>query len=146
MERKESALSEVEKEVLNATLTQLTSSSSSSSSVTTTTGFPLSAYSLIESVLESHPTCHMAALFTLRLMLLRETVPQKEGDALPVYHSVVRNVIHRLLHYTSSATTDSPPSSASFSSVPGYAMAVCSLSNLMAHSDGVAYLLRDYQR
>ncbi len=120
------ALTADEKTVLLGVVEQLATASSSGP-----VSFPSVAYGLIERVLDAHSSCHMSALFLLRLMLLQHTAIDLAPDSAE--WRLLSNLLRRLETYSSEAPT--------LSSVPAYAMGVCALSNLLSHSNGAQYLL-----
>lgn len=99
--------------------------------------FEVEDYHFMERLLTHHPAVHMPCLFVVRLMFLHD----KLTDFRRL--SIVREIIRRLLatSETSSASSGSIEQVNPFASVPAHVMALCSLSNLLSHDTGKAYLL-----
>jgi len=108
----EPILSEEEKMLLSAVITNL------SSSPATNTHFASDpkTFTLLARVIEQQPSCQMAALFLLRLMVLHRELPQ--GHEATILALVERMNSH---------------GTASFSGLPASVMAVCTIANWMSH-------------
>lgn len=128
-----SALSDSEKSILEAVLTELSNAKPGTSSI----NFPVESYALLEKVMAEHPNAHMSCLFIVRLMLLHDRA--NEYDKL----NIVREILRRLLTHARSdgGIADASTSSDGFASVPAHVLAICAISNLLSHDAGADYLL-----
>jgi hypothetical protein len=147
---KGSALSAEEKEQIQIILEKLSQTSpaviSGSGKSLNTRDFTISDYMLMEKILSNHPEAHMSVLFVLRLMFLHDKVT--DFNRLTIVREIVRRLLSKINEVSrpsASDTGDRPPGSEKnpFATVPAHVMALCSISNLLSHDTGKAYLLGD---
>jgi hypothetical protein len=149
---KGSAMSEAEHSLLTSVVQRLVSSGLSFSSVpraatngqaaddSTATKFSIDEYLLFEKLLALHPKAQSPALFILRLMLLHD----RTSDYSDI--SIVREIVRRLLNkpppLAAAGAEIGSETSTGFASIPAHVMALCAISNLLAHEQGLSALYR----
>lgn len=133
------ALSEAEKEVIMTIIAKLNTAHDKKAKDL----FTIEDYIVIEKILANHPEGHMSSLFLLRLMFLHDHVT--DFSRL----EIVREITKRLLLPTTNNSSTTVMENANFgiangfASIPAHVMALCSISNLLSHDNGVNYLLGD---
>jgi hypothetical protein len=134
------ALTEEEKAVLNNVLSELSNMNNgkaASSPGPRPPAFPVEAYALLERVLAEHPAAHMSCLFVLRLMLLHDRA--NEFDKLTIIREIVRRLLTHARH--EGGINDCVTSADGFATIPAHVLAICAISNLLAHEQGADFLL-----
>lgn len=126
---KGSALTEEEHAVLTAVVQRLLNESAKTPDGSNETkGFSINEYLLFEKLIATVPKAQSPALFVLRLMFLHD----RTSDFSDL--TIVRELVRRLLQKTSES--NGAETSTSFASVPAHVMALCAISNLLAHERG----------
>lgn len=127
---KGSALTEEEHAILTAVVQRLLNESAAKTpdGGNETEGFSINDYLLFEKLIATIPKAQSPALFVLRLMFLHD----RTSDFSDL--TIVRELVRRLLQKTSQG--NGTETSTSFASVPAHVMALCAISNLLAHERG----------
>jgi hypothetical protein len=105
----------------------------------TVKAFDVEDYLLLEKLIVEHPKAQAACLFILRLMFAHD----KTSNYSEL--SIVKELIRRLTAHITADTSSSVESSSSvvltgFASVPSHVMALCAISNLISHDQGIQAL------
>jgi hypothetical protein len=103
--------------------------------------FTVNDYTIMERILATYPQCHMSVLFIIRLMFLHDHLT--DYNRLTIVHEIIKRLLGSLSSSSSSSSSSSVPAGANtnpFASIPAHVMALCSISNLLAHDTGKAFL------